>query len=137
MGELSAEQLFIRGIWASVIPDALDTSWVDRAAAQPSDDGPLGDYATLVHRMLESGIPSRDIARFAQIVGYETAFATCYHLEDATASFEDFGDSAANEAEWGLFATDPASGAPLRPMSGLHERLLMGDPSGREMRPSP
>ena len=90
----------ISDIWG-YIPDEDDLGWIDHVAEQPLDDSPLGDYGEIVRRMIKSGIAKSDIARFAKIVGYESAFGALFIASE----------------------------------DGLHESLLQGDPTGREMRP--
>lgn len=133
MAEPSAEEIFVRGVWAGTIPDTEDTSWVERLAAQEGDDGPLGDYGPLVRRMLDLGLTAHEIARFARIVGYEVAFGICYHLADPIASYERFDDE--DEIAWDLYRVDPDTDEPLEQMWGMHEILLTSDPTGQEMRP--
>jgi hypothetical protein len=85
--------------------------------------------------MLDAGISAADIARLAQIAGYESAFAFCYYLDDQRAAYEGVEDDGGSELDWGLFLVDPDTDEPLEPLRGLHESILMADPSGREMRP--
>ncbi len=134
MAELRAEEVFVRGVWAGMIPDTQDTSWVERLAAQEGADRPLGDYGPLVRRMLDAGLTAQEIARFARIVGFEVAFGVCYHLTDPVASHESFGDDT-EEVIWELYRVDPETDEPIEPILGMHEILLMADPTGDEMRP--
>jgi len=128
-------EVFLRGVWRSVIPRTDDLSWVGRLASRPASDEPLGDAGTIVSRMLEAGVSAADVARFAQIIGYETAFGFCYHLDDPYASYEDSPDDGEEELAWGVFLVDPESDEPRTALVGLHESILSMDPSGREMRP--
>jgi len=125
--------LFLRGLWKS-IPDEDDASWVQRVAQLPVTSEPLGDFGEIVREMLQKGVSAAAIARFAKLVGYETAFGICYHLDDPHASYEGFGDKP-QEVAWGVFSLDPATDEPASPLEGLHERLLSSDPTGREMCP--
>ncbi len=127
-------EVFLRGVWRRIIPRVDDVSWVDRLASLPASDGPLGDTGPIVRRMLSAGIPAADIARFSQIVGYETAFGLCYHLEDPVASYEGMPVGAGDRLAWGLFLVDE-TGEPCDALGMLHESILSMDPSGREMRP--
>ena len=126
-------EVFLRGVWHSMIPRTDNTAWVERLAALPASDEPLGDLGPVVRRMLDAGVTVDDVARFARITGYETAFGLCYHLDDPHASYEDVDDDG-EELAWGLFLVD-GSGEPTKPVVGLHESILSLDPSGREMRP--
>lgn len=131
---MEADELFARGVWAC-IPDEGDVSWVARVAALPASDEPLGDFGPLVKEMLDRGVSPHSIARFARIIGYETAFGVCALLDDPQAAY-DAAPEVAVEWAWGLFRVDPESGKALEPMLGSHEILLSADPSGREMRPA-
>jgi hypothetical protein len=82
--------------------------------------------------MLDAGIPEQDIARFARIMAYQTAFNLCYHLSDSAASYEGPGAPSA-KWEWELY--EVKAGDPAEPMICVHELLLTADPTGREMRP--
>lgn len=128
-------EVFLRGVWRRIIPSVADLSWVQRTASLPAEDGPLGDVGPIVRKMLDGGVSEADIARFAQIIGYETALGLCYHVEDPIASYEGIPTNADDEIAWGLFLVDPTTGEPCDPLGGLCESILSMDPSGREMRP--
>jgi hypothetical protein len=130
---MTPEEIFLRGVW-SMIPDETDVSWVDRLAKQPLSGKPLGDFGALVKKMRDAGITVNEIARFAKLIGYETAFGIMYHLGDPNASYEGFPPEG-EELRWQLYLIDPESEQPREPLLGLHESLLSMDPSGREMRP--
>src|SRR5262245_36216570 len=131
--EMTPKQIFLRGVWAK-IPDEGAVSWVGRVAKQPLSDGPLGDFGALVKKMLDAGIKAQEIARFAKIIGYETAFGIMYLLGDPHASYEGFPPES-EQLRWQLYLIDPESKEPGEPLRALHESLLSMDPSGREMRP--
>ena len=107
------DEVFLRGVWHGIIPRTDDINWVDRLAALPATDEPLGDLGPLVRRMLRAGIAAADIARFAQIERYEVAFGFCYHLADPIASYEGLADDGERELSWCLFLVDPDSGEPI------------------------
>ena len=125
---------FLRGIWQNVIPRP-EREWVERAAAVERTADPLGDFGPLVKKMLDHGMTPEEVARFAQIVGYETAFGLLYHLDDSSASYDAMPNNAAEEHCWQLFSVDPETDEPIESVGGMHESLLSADPSGREMRP--
>jgi hypothetical protein len=127
------EVVFLRGVWAK-IPDEADVSWVDRLAAQPPSDLPLGDMGPLVRKMRDAGMTAEEVARFAKLVGYETAFGIMYHLDDPNASYEGFPPEP-ERLRWRVYLIDPDSEEPREPLLGLHEPLLSMDPTGREMFP--
>ena len=126
---MSSVENFASGIWAC-IPDQNDTDWVINTANSPKTEEPCGDLGPLIKQMLDKGVPPESIARFAKIIGYETAFGICYLLEDPQAA-PDIDD----EVSWGLFQTDVGTDEPIEAMNGAHELLLSLDPSGNEMRP--
>lgn len=115
------------------VPSEEDVSWVRRVSALPLKNEPLGDFGALTKRMLDCGLSEYDIARFAKIVGYETAFGLAYLLEDPAAGFS--STSNPEKISWALYRTDGGTEQPVEPLTGLHELVLQMDPSGREMRP--
>ncbi|TGG94874.1 hypothetical protein E4656_00125 [Natronospirillum operosum] len=127
-------EIFARGVW-ECIPDEEDSSWVRNIAELPGSTKPAGDYGPIIKEMLSRGISADTIARFAKIVGYETAFGLCYHLGDSTGSYENFEDDEAEELDWKLYLVDPVTDEPTGALSGVHEVLLSMDPTGRQMRP--
>ena len=131
---MDSTQIFLRGVW-KLIPDEENTAWVDRIANSQGDNGPLGDYWPILIEMLDKSISEKTIARFAKIVGYETAFSICYHLGDPYESYEGFPEEE-KQIAWGLVTTDDGTEEPLEDeITCPHEQLLMMDPCGREMRP--
>ena len=128
---MTPEEVFVRGAWTT-IPSEDDSSWVTRIAALPATNQPLGDFGVLVRRMLECGVSEYEIARFAKIIGYETAFGISYLLDDPSAGFT--ATSNPEGVSWKLYQVDAATEQPIRPLMGLYELMLSRDPSGREMR---
>jgi len=126
-------EVFLRGVW-KMVPSEDDLSWVERVAALARTEEPLGDHGPIVKDMLDKGVDPYSIARFAKIVGYETAFGICYHLDDPIASYEGFPDGD-EDLVWGLFQVDSVTEEPRERLNGTHETILLMDPSGREMRP--
>lgn len=129
---MTPEEVFVRGVWMNV-PSEDDVSWVRRVAELPLTDEPLGDYGALVRRMLGCGLSEHEIARFAKITGYETAFGIAYLLNDPSAGFT--APSKPESIAWGLYQVDEHTQQPIQPLAGPHELMLSMDPSGREMRP--
>lgn len=128
-------EVFLRGVWR-IINSIDDPAVVERLASLRATDEPLGDYGAVVRRMLNAGVSTGDIIRFAQIVSYETAFSMLYHLDDPIASYEGFPDVGDEQLAWTLFLVDPDNEElPISPLNMLFESLLTMDPSGREMRP--
>jgi len=133
---MKPEEIFLRGVWY-LIPDEENVSWVENVAKQPSDNAPLGDYSAIVREMLEKGISAETIARFAKIVGYETAFGICGHLEESSASYEQVPAIDDEELYWNLFLMDEETETPVTRMHGMNEMILSMDPTGRGMEPKP
>lgn len=129
---MTAEEVFVRGAWMK-IPSEDDTTWVTRIATLPATNQPLGDFGVLVRRMLECGLSEYEIARFAKIIGYETAFGIAYLLDDPSAGFA--ATSNPEGVSWRLYQVDETTEQPTRPLIGPHEVMLSMDPSQREMRP--
>lgn len=130
---MDATEIFLRGVWKA-IPDEDNLSWVEQLAKSEIKDTPLGDFGSLLKEMIDKGVSPYSIARFAKIIGYETAFGICYHLDDPIASYEGFADNV-EELSWGLFLVDEETYEPTESLHSLHETLLSLDPSGREMHP--
>ncbi len=133
----AAIRAFVRGIWSN-IPSTQDLSWVQAVAAEPEDpEGLHGDHGVLVRRMLDAGVSEYDIARFAKISSYLTAFGICYLLDDPEASYEGMDDSEKAFA-WDLEVVDYQTGEPipgLGPLKFVRSYLPGGDPTGRGMMP--
>jgi hypothetical protein len=126
-------QIFLRGVW-TCIRDDRSPGWVRKIAELPRTNLPLGDFGEIVRRMLGAGVPERDIARFARIIGYETAFGMLYFLGDSTAAYEGFPPGEP-DLEFNLRAVHGETEETVAELSAMHESLLMADPNGREMRP--
>lgn len=130
---IDPRRAFVRSVWFNV-PSEDDVSWVRRISMlPPAPKEPLGDYGALVKRMLDCGLTEHEIARFAKLVGYETAHGIMYLLADPSAGFPEINNP--ENVAWTLYQIDPKTEAPIEPLSGLHEDMLELDPSGREMRP--
>jgi hypothetical protein len=79
------------------------------------------------------GVSEYEIARFAKIIGYETAFGIAYLLDDPSAGFTETANP--EGVLWRVYHVDEATEQPARPLTAPHELMLSADPSGREMRP--
>ncbi|MCK6474596.1 MAG: hypothetical protein L6R28_22995 [Planctomycetes bacterium] len=108
---MPTRQEFLSHIWTDCINSNLREGWLDVLVQGSTEksSAPFGDAGSIVKRMLDSGVPHKDICRFAQFVAYETAYGVLYSLDDPGV---DDGD-----------------------VLMLHESLLSADPSGREGRP--
>jgi hypothetical protein len=121
---MAIREEILKRVWEYIADDE-DLAWIDNVAAQPADNGPMGDFGEITRRMLAAGVSKQDIARFARINGYEAAFGTLYSIGsgvgDVSLRLQAFDDE-----------TDKSVDAKL---GGLYESLLGSDPTGREMRP--
>ncbi|MDB3936368.1 hypothetical protein N9383_06585, partial [Granulosicoccus sp.] len=134
--EMDSTQIFLRGVW-TCIPDEENTDWVEHIANLPVTNSSVNDYGTIIREMLDKGVSEQTIARFAKIVGYETAFGICYHLGDPNASYEGFPEEEKRIA-WGLTTFDDETEEELAMENQItcpHEQLMSMDPCGRWMRP--
>lgn len=134
---MTLEEILASAIW-KCIPSDDDVTWVDKVARPSISESPLGDYGALVQEMLDKGMSAGSIARFAKIVGYETAYSICYALDDPDLDgieFDTGEEDKGNTVTWKLFRTDPDTDKPASPISSCYELLLSADPSGNEMKP--
>lgn len=130
---LDPPRAFIRSVWFNVRSEE-DSSWVQEVSRRPLKPGEcLGDFGALVKRMLDCGLTEYEIARFAKIVGYDTAAGIMYLLDDPSSGFLELRNP--ENIKWTLYRTDPQTEAPIEALTALHEYMLEFDPSGREMRP--
>lgn len=102
---------FLDQLWKQIINSGMDGKWVKRWIDDASDspDGPFADVGAVLKRMIDSGVSAKDLAIVARGIRYETCFEFAEQLEEAD------------------FEPDE--------ISGMHESLLMADPSGMEGRP--
>ena len=131
---MDSTQIFLRRVW-TCIPDEENTHWVEHIANLRVTNRPNGDYGAIIREMLDKGVSEKTIARFAKLVGYNTAFGICYHLGDPNASYEGFPEDEKRIA-WFLSTVDDETEEPLEDQVICpHEQHLSMDPCGREMRP--
>jgi hypothetical protein len=108
-----ARFLFLRAMW----PDVIDR-WSSEDAIRKL---PVGA------RLLDGGASVTDVARLLRGVAYETAFAVVDRVD------EGYDPAAPDDAPgWTLIETDREGNATGRIVGGLHEDLLILDPSGVE-----
>ncbi|MHA6758531.1 hypothetical protein [Streptacidiphilus sp. PAMC 29251] len=106
-----ARYVLLRSLWR----DSID-SWGGREALE---------QVAAARRLLDAGADRDDLVRLARTVAYEAVFATVDQL-DCGAD----GEASGTEAGWVVMESGE-NGAPTgRLLSGLHEDLLMMDPSG-------
>lgn len=130
MNTNDVEEAFVKGLW-EIIPQEGNVDTILRAAQNPYEATPCGDYGAIVKHMLDHGISPEIIARFEKLVGYEVASRICYYLEDPEDAKEYVDEP--DKLEWTLFFSKDCE--PIDRLSGFQERLMATDPTGREMRP--
>ena len=125
-----ARFLFLRAAWSCVVSES-DPRWLDvvvaRAEAHPSE--PYAGVGHALKSLRSRGATDEELTDLVRGVQAEMIFDLCYLLEDPGKLAPEVSDIA-----WGLFVLDE-DGAPVEPLSCLHESVLEMDPTGREMRP--
>jgi hypothetical protein len=126
---------FLRSLWPRQIDRWRDDfEWVDRfiSAAQQHPTGFFADAGLAMERLLALGGTREELASIARMVAYSTAFEVVHHIDEGC-------DAEFNEEQryptWNLIEVGPDDQPTGRLVDGLHEDLLMMDPSGREGRP--
>jgi hypothetical protein len=130
--------LFLRAAWRLVIDETHDR-WIDsqieNGSRRPAD--PYSGVGQALQRLLASGAQRQDIVDVVRGMQAELLFSILYLTADSGQIRDVVPASAWSEVQhidWALFEVD-ANGSGKRPLSGLHESVLMTDPTGREMRP--
>jgi hypothetical protein len=80
-------------------------------------------------RLIEAGADRADLVRLARAASYDAVFTTLDRIDegyDADAGLD------ASLPGWRLMETDGEEALTGRDVGGLHESILMMDPSGRE-----
>ena len=121
--------LVLRTMWANI------NSWRDQSSEWTSritstaDKNPRGYFAdagAAVKRMQDAGVTLEDLGRVARFVSYESIFSAINRIDEG-------GDPEIDDAPgWALVEVGPEGDATGRIVGGLHEDLLMLDPSGRD-----
>lgn len=129
-----ARFLVLRSIWPDEIdrwarePDRWILKAVEEAAGRPN--GLFADAGLAMARMLDRGVSFTDIASVARLVAYSTAFGVLQHIDEGC------DEAVSDDAPGWCLVETSAKGRPTgREIGGLHESILMMDPSGREGRP--
>src|SRR5262249_31985045 len=107
---MATQDEFLDLVWEQ-INSAMQEHWIENLIreSESNPNAPFADIGPALKRLLASGASRRDLSLLMRFSAYETAFGMCYLLDDP--GIED------NEVE------------------GLHESLLMADPSGLDGRP--
>ena len=108
---MAAKKGFSERAWDEIINGDMNGDWIDGVieAAKQRPDDPFADSGPLLQAMLKNGVTREQIARLARHIRYETVFETVQ-----------------------LAAEEELDGDQL---GGVHEELLMADPSGKDGRP--
>jgi hypothetical protein len=109
-------------------------TWIEEAVQWASQDasGQFADGGQAIARLLRLGAQREDIASIARMVAYEAVFGVLSVIDDGLDP-EHLDDESL--PGWLLIEDDPTNGPTGRVVGGLHEDILMMDPSGREGRP--
>lgn len=125
-----ARFLFLRAAWSCVVSES-DSRWIDvliaRAETHPKE--PYAGVGQALKSLRARGATDEELTDLVRGTEAEMIFQLCYLLEDPGDLEAEVRDTA-----WGLFVLDE-NGAPVEPLSCLHESVLETDPTGREMRP--
>ena len=107
---MSSRDEFLRRIWVEEIDFYRDTETIDNIIANTRrfPDAAFGSVGPSLERMLARGVDKADLANFARYVSYGAVFTVLRNLTN-----------------------DPVESPDDK---GLHDDLLMADPSGREGR---
>ncbi|HEX4301619.1 MAG TPA: hypothetical protein VHZ78_02415 [Rhizomicrobium sp.] len=125
---------FLRTLWPQQI-----NRWVDPAStefdkyvalADSEPKAPFADAGAALKRVLALGAARSDIAAIARMVAYRTVFDLLAHIDEGCDP-----DRPAGLPGWTLIETDRNDHPTGRAVGGLHEDVLMLDPTGREGSP--
>jgi len=123
-----ARYIFLKGAWDNVVPD--NELWIDDIMSQydKNNTGPYSGIGHSINKMIECGVPKKNITELVRCISAEMIFHIGYLLDDP-------GIVNGNEyINWAFVQLDE-NDAPIKLISGLHESVLETDPTGREMRP--
>jgi hypothetical protein len=126
-----ARFLVLRTLWREI------DSWRDSSSKWQShivsmaEENPSGFFADAGHaikRMQEAGVAVEDIGSVARFVAFESIFSVLDRIDEGSDPEIDDGPG------WVLAEVDTNGDGTGRIVGGLHEDILMLDPSGREDR---
>jgi hypothetical protein len=125
-----ARFLFQKGAWDRIVSND-ELSWIDRLIANvpPESNAPFSSAPHSIRRMLQAGVSYSDIASLVRSMQAEFLFELCYMMGDSMSV-----NGNESLVGWGLVELD-ANNKPGRHMAGLHESVLVTDPTGRKVRP--
>jgi hypothetical protein len=125
---MDIKEIFVKGAWSFIVSD--ETKDFDNPVSDEYGNWENEEVQKIVQKMLEVGVDMADISRLAKIMQFQLLSNMCYYLEDPAIS-ELAGQS---NFLWGLFSLNEDE-EPYEQLTGLHELVLINDPSGNEMRP--
>ncbi len=122
--------LFLRECWRLIRSDD-ESGWIDKeiSAAKVDPDAPYAGIGASLERLIAAGANREDINQIVRGMQAELLANICYMLDD-----NGLVEPEIRGVGWGLFQTTE-EGDPVESISGLHESVLVTDPTGREMRP--
>jgi hypothetical protein len=131
--------LVLRGVWKTIVGED-STTWIETALrlTEQQPDAPTAGVGAALARMLAAGVHRDDLTALVRGMQYETAFSILYLLEDPLMAWDDKRRELRAELEpvtWSVVGE--VGDGRVQDVGSLHEDLLMLDPTGREMRPSP
>jgi len=126
---------FLHGAWSTVVREG-DREWMDfiieRASENPTEPGAGAGFA--LKRLLAAGVDPADITELVRVMQWEVIQSICYQLEDFDSV--DYPNEDMPHAKWALMELNDKD-KPVGQITGLHELVLLTEPSKREMRPKP
>jgi hypothetical protein len=107
---MATQDEFLDLVWEQ-INSAMQEHWIENVIRESENDpkAPFADLGPVLKRLLDLGASRRDLSLLMRFAAYEAAFGLCYLLNDPGINDND--------------------------VEGLHESLLMADPSGLDGRP--
>ena len=108
---MAAKKGFSERAWDEIINDDMAGDWIDGVIelARKRPDDPFADSGLLLEAILKKGVTKQQLCRVARHIRYETVFATVQLAAEEELDSEQ--------------------------LHGVHEELLMADPSGKDGRP--
>ncbi len=123
--------LFLREAWRSVATED-DHAWIE-LAIKSSLDGPGEPYSAIgasLQRLQSLGAHPEDLTDIVRGMQAQLLFSLCCQMDDGSPE-----EAAFSKVGWALVETNAAGEPTERRISGLHESVLVTDPTGREMQP--
>ena len=124
-----ASFLVLRNLWREIDAWRDQNTWMPQMVTE-SEENPHGFFADAgiaLKRMQESGISMNDVGCVARFVAYSTTFSVLNRIDEGCDP-----EAAEDVPGWVLAETNSEGEGTGRVIAGLHESILLLDPSGRE-----